>query len=154
MTWIFQNILKQVIFTFCRQTIKNCLCAKLKSIACFIFFLERALRYLEGVRTIIGHLGTRRIFYGYQNEENPQMKISKNAIFQNYLKIELKELWYRFQVQNASKTPQGSISGHILCVRSIPAELSKIGFLAKIMILTISNGIITCPSFGRKWPKM
>ena len=118
------------------------------------FFLERALRYLEGVWTIIGHFGTRRIFYGYQNEENPQMKISKNAIFQNYLKIELKELWYRFQVQNASKTPQGSISGHILCVRSIPAELSKIGFLAKIMILTISNGIITCPSFGRKWPEM
>ena len=56
------------------------------------FFLERALRYLEGFRTIIGHSGTRRIFYGRQNAENPQMKISKNAIFQNYLKIELKEI--------------------------------------------------------------
>ena len=110
------------------------------------FCLERALRYLERFRTIIDHFGTRRIFYGYQNAENPQMKISKNTIFQNYIKIELEELWYRFEVQNASKIPQILL----LCVRSIPAEPSKIEILAKITILTIFNGISTCPPFGRK----
>ena len=118
------------------------------------FCLKRALRYLERFRTIIGHFGTRRIFYGYQNAENPQMKISKNTIFQNYIKIELKGLWYRFEVQNAPKTPHVFISGHMTCVRSIPAELSKIEILAKITILTIFNGISTCPPFGRKWPDM
>ena len=92
---------------------------------------------MEGFRTIFRHFGTCRIFYGHQNVENPQMKIPKNAIFQNYLKFELKGLGYRFRVQNVSKTSHVSISGHISCVRSIPADLSKIEFLPKITILTI-----------------
>ena len=70
-----------MIFEFCRETTKKCLCPKLRYLSVSIFFLERALRYLEGCRTIIGHFGTRRIFYGHQNDENPQMKISKNTIF-------------------------------------------------------------------------
>ena len=154
MTWIFLEYSKKHHFWLLWEnhkkyatngTIANNLCH---------FFLERALRYLEGFRTTIGHSGTRRIFYGRQNAENPQMKISKNAIFQNYLKIELKEIWYRFQVQNASKTSQVSISGHIICVRSIPADLWKIENLAKIAILIIFNDIGTCLSFGRKWPEI
>ena len=52
-------------------------------------FLERVLRYLEGPRTIIGHFGTRRIFYGHQNDENSQMRISKNAILDKHISTDL-----------------------------------------------------------------
>ena len=79
-------------FSFLSGNHKKLFMPKTKILKRWHIFLERVLRYLEGSRTIIGHFGTRRIFYGHQNDENPQMKISKNAIFQNYLKIELKGL--------------------------------------------------------------
>ena len=111
---------------------------------CRHFFLERAMRYMNGFRPIFGRFRTRRIFYRPQNCQNPQLKITKIMIFWNILKIHLKGFWYRFRVQNNSKTPQASISGHISCTRPPPAELSKIDFLVKIVILAILRHMWPC----------
>ena len=64
-------------------------------------------------------------------------KSPKNRFFQNVLKFDLNEFRCRFRVQNSSKTPQESISGHISSFRPIPAGVSKIEFSAKITIFAI-----------------
>ena len=101
------------------------------------FYLERAMRYMNGFRPIFGRFRTRRIFYRLQNSQNPQLKIAKIMIFWNILKIDLKGFWYRFRVQNNSKTPQELISGHISSFRPISADVSKIEFLTQITIFAI-----------------
>ena len=108
------------------------------------FYLERAMRYMNGFRPIFGRFRTRRIFYRSQNCQNPQPKIAKIMIFWNILKIDLKGFWYRFRVQNSSKTPQVCIYDHISCTRPLPAELWKIDFLAKIVILAILKHMWPC----------
>ena len=108
------------------------------------FYLERTMRYMNGFRPIFGRFRTRRIFYRLQNNQNPQLKIAKIMIFWNILKIDLKGFWYRFRVQNSSKTPQVCISDHISCTRPLPAELSKIDFVAKIVILAILRHMRPC----------
>ena len=91
-----------------------------------LIFLERAMGYMNRFRPIFDRFWTRRIFYEAQNGQNPQMKIEKNVIFSNVIKIYLKWFRYRFWVQNASKTPQEPISGHTSTFRPLPANISKI----------------------------
>ena len=45
--------------------------------------------------------------------EPTNKNVEKNPKFQNVLKYVLNEFWYRFRVQNASKTSQVSISSNI-----------------------------------------
>ena len=113
------------------------------------FYLERAIRYMNGFRPIFGRF--RRIFYRLQNNQNPQLKIAKIMIFWNILKIDLKGFWYRFWVQNNSKTPQVCSSDHISCTRPLPAELSKIDFLARIVIFHMFS---KCSDWARIFGKM
>ena len=117
------------------------------------FYLERAIRYMNGFRPIFGRFRTRRIFYRLQNSQNPQLKIAKIMIFWNILKIDLKGFWYRFRVQNNSKTPQVCISDHISCTRPLPAELSKIDFLAQIVILAILKHMWPCLFWPTIYPE-
>ena len=112
--------------------------------SCRHFFLERAMRYMNGFRPIFGRFRTRRIFYRPQSCQNPQLKIAKIMIFWNIIKIDLKGFWYRSWVQNSSKTPQVCISDHISFTRPPPAELSKIDFFAKIVILAILKHMRPC----------
>ena len=113
----------------------------------------KAIRYMNGFRPIFGRFRTRRIFYRLQNNQNPQLKIAKIMIFWNILKIDLKGFWYRFRVQNNSKTPQVCISDHISCTRPLPAELSKIDFLAQIVILAILKHMRPCTFWPTICPK-
>ena len=68
--------------------------------------------------------------------EPTNKKIEKNPKFQNTLKYDLNEFWYRFRVQNASKTPQVSISSHITSFWAISADVWKIEFSLQMTILT------------------
>ena len=111
---------------------------------CPLFFSVRGIGHRKRFRPIFGRFRTRRIFYRPQTCQNPQSKIAKIMIFWNILKIDLKGFWYRFRVQNNSKTPQVCISDHISCIRPLPAELSKIDFLAKIVILAILKHMRPC----------
>ena len=81
------------------------------------------------------------------------MKNSKNAIFQNHFKIDLKGIRYRFRVQNTSKTPQVSISSYIITSQGIPATLKeKVIFCIKYskekhtksQFLTIHKSLLKC----------
>ena len=108
------------------------------------FYLERAMMCMNGFRPIFGRFRTRRIFYRLQNSQNPQLKIAKIMIFWNILKIDLKRFWYRFRVQNNSRTPQVCISDHISCTRPLQAELSNIDFLVKIVIFAILKHVWFC----------
>ena len=113
-------------------------------------FLGRALRQLKHSRPIFGRFLTGRIFYRLEFGKNPQMKKSKNANFQNHLKIDPEGFRYRFRVQNASRTPQVSISGHISCTRTLPADESKDEFLTKMAIFMNFNCDQSWPVFCRK----
>ena len=110
---------------------------------------------MSGFRPIFGRFRTRRIFYWLQNSQNPQLKIAKIMIFWNILKIDLKRFWYRFRVQNNSRTPQVCISDHISCTQPLQAELSKIDFLAKIVILAILKPVeyFKGPKSAEYWPE-
>ena len=70
------------------------------------------------------------------------------------LKFDLKGLGYRFLVQNASKTLQEPISGHISHVRTYPAKLWKIEILAQIMIFHIFGIAHYGLLYGQKWLEM
>ena len=75
----------------------------------------------------------------------------KNAKFQNTLKYDLNEFWYRFRVQNASKTPQASISCHITSFWAILANVWKIEFSSKyafFMILGVWLPLTIWPIMG------
>ena len=104
----------------------------------------KGFHLLEGSAILVGRFRTRRIFYWPQTCQNPQSKIAKIMIFWNILKIYLKGLWYRFRVHNSSKTPQVFIYDHVSCTRPLPAELWKIDFLAKIVILAILKHMWPC----------
>ena len=100
---------------------------------------------------------TRRIFYEVDFWRSHKWKFSKNRFFQNGLEFDLDGLGYRFLVQNISKTPQESISGHIWSFRPISATVLKFEFSPKIENFAIlrffdvdQNGSV----FGRKWPEM
>ena len=115
--------------------------------------LERDFIHWKGSAILVGRFRTRRIFYRLQNNQNPQLKIAKIMIFWNILKIDLKGFWYRFRVQNSSKTPQVCIYDHISCTRPLPAELSKIDFLAQIVILAILKHMRPCIFWSTICPK-
>ena len=83
--------------------------------------LRRDFIHWKGSAILVGRFRTRRIFYWPQTCQNPQSKIAKIMIFWNILKIDLKGFWYRFRVQNSSKTPQVCIYDHISCTRPLPA---------------------------------
>ena len=106
--------------------------------------LERDFIHWKGSAILVGRFRTRRIFYRPQTCQNPQSKIAKIMIFWNILKIDLKRFWYRFRVQNSSKTPQVCIYDHISCTRPLPAELWKIDFFAKIVISAILKHMWPC----------
>ena len=121
------------------------------------FYLKKIFRYLNPFSISCRNFETRRIFYEGNFGGCHKWKFSKNPFFQNCLKFDLDGLRYRFLVQNTSKTPQESISGHILLSRPVSATLFKFEFLSKIENFAIfrffwvsRNGLI----FGRKWPEM
>ena len=113
-------------------------------------FYTHMPRMLKHSRPMFGRFVTGRIFYRLEYGKNPQMKKSKNANFQNHLKIDPEGFRYRFRVQNASRTPQVSISGHISCTRTLPADESKDEFLTKIAIFMNFNCDQMWPIFCRK----
>ena len=105
---------------------------------------------MKHFRPIFGRFLTSRIFYRPEYGQNPQMKKSKNAKFQNHLKIDLEGFRYRFRKQNTCRTPQVSISGHISCIRTLPADESKDEFFTKIAIFMNFNCDQMWPIFCRK----
>ena len=84
----------------------------------------------------------------------PTIEKFEKSIFQICLKFDLKGLGYRFLVQNASKTLQEPISGHISHVRTYPANLWKIEILAQIMISHIFGIAHYGLLYGQKWLEM
>ena len=90
-----------------------------------MFFAFFALFCISNGKFCIFHFG------------DPQIKKSKNRKFQNALKYDLNEFWYRFRVQNASKTPQVSISCHITSFWAILANVWKIEFSSKLAFFMI-----------------
>ena len=63
---------------------------------------------------------------------DPQFKKSKKRKFQNALKYDLNEFWYRFRVRRCPKTPKEPISGHITPCWTISANVWKIEFSSKL----------------------
>ena len=76
----------------------------------------RAIDALNKFPTLFRNFETRRNFYEADFGQTHKWKISKNRFFdffRNSLKYDLDVFRYRIQVQNCSKTPKKSISGHI-----------------------------------------
>ena len=115
------------------------------------------MRYLNQFLMSCRNFDTRRIFYEVDFWGSHKWKFSKNWFFQICLKFDLDGLGYRFSVQNTSKTPQESISGHISSPRPISATLTKFEFLPKIenfAIFRFFDFSLNDVLFGRKWPEM
>ena len=115
------------------------------------------MKYLNPFSMSCRNFETRRIFYEVDFWGSHKWKLSKNRFFQICLKFDLDELGYRFLVQNTSKAPQKSISGHISSTRPISATQFKFEFSSKIEKIAIfrfsdvsQNGLV----FGRKWPEI
>ena len=68
---------------------------------------------------------------------DPQIKKSKNRKFQNALKYDLNEFWYRFRVRRCPKTPKEPISTDITSFWMISANVWKIEFSSKLTFLMI-----------------
>ena len=107
-TWLNMGILGKTssvsIFMVLRKSRPN---------YCWHFYLRKDFYVLKRFLMLFRNFETRRNFYGSIFGEPTHKKSQKNQFFQNTLKCDLNEFWYRFWVQNCSKTSRGPISGHI-----------------------------------------
>ena len=96
---------------------------------------------------------------------DPQIKKSKKRKFQNALKYDLNEFWYRFRVRRCPKTSKEPISSNITSFWANSANVWKIEFsseLTFLMILSFWALLTIWPIIwpevsknmfgGRKWP--
>ena len=97
---------------------------------------------------------THRIFYGVDIGKSHKWKSQKNRFFENVLKFDLNALGYWFSVQNTSKTPQRSISGHIISSQSISATISRTEFLSKFTFFCIFWDFWLIKIWSAMWPEV
>ena len=85
---------------------------------------------------------------------DPQIKKSKNRKFQNALKYDLNEFWYRFRVRRCPKTPKEPISSDITSFWAISANVWKIEFSSKLTFLMILGFWALLTIWPIIWPEV